>query len=259
MTQRPKKVNSIADNQGDSQPGPVPENLATVDVVSTTGDPLVNKEMTLEVERPADDTSTTAYQEEQVKTSNMTEMEPVINDGYLRSRGDQGDQLGDTLFAQNRPSCKRRKDFGSLCPAKPDGGALSVGAQLSVGRCIHLDALRHLDWILSSHDAHRGFSQVRKSTLFWAETKLVSELFKRRMLVQYKLYEMEVRKRVEEHRENFKPVEPSVNYDYMCIWFLDRELKEIIKQYRAQRTLAGLPLLAPKASVAGDAANLDLP
>ncbi|KZV48011.1 hypothetical protein F511_21131 [Dorcoceras hygrometricum] len=62
----------------------------------------------------------------------------------------------------------------------------------------------------------------------WAETKLGSELFKMRMLVQCKLYESELKKK-----------------------FLDRELKELIKKHRAQRHLAALPLLVPESSVIG--------
>ncbi|KZV55762.1 ABC transporter C family member 14 [Dorcoceras hygrometricum] len=49
---------------------------------------------------------------------------------------------------------------------------------------------------------------------------------------QCKLYEMELKKKVYEHRSNFDPVEPTANYDHMCIRFLDRELKEMIKQHR---------------------------
>ncbi|KZV48544.1 hypothetical protein F511_16805 [Dorcoceras hygrometricum] len=73
------------------------------------------------------------------------------------------------------------------------------------------------------------------------------------------IYEMKVQKRVDEHRANFKPTEPFVNCDYMCIRFLSRELKEIARQHRDLRALAGLPLVAPKASIAGDAASIDIP
>ncbi|KZV15634.1 hypothetical protein F511_38013 [Dorcoceras hygrometricum] len=73
-------------------------------------------------------------------------------------------------------------------PAEPSGGALSVGAQLSL-------------------------------------TELVSELLERRMLVLYKLYDTELKKRVDEHQANFYPAEPSANYDHMCIQFLDCEQK----------------------------------
>ncbi|KZV45768.1 hypothetical protein F511_39913 [Dorcoceras hygrometricum] len=37
------------------------------------------------------------------------------------------------------------------------------------------------------------------------------------------------------------------------------ELKEIVKQHRALRSIAGLPLLDPEASIAGDAADVDHP
>ncbi|KZV53008.1 hypothetical protein F511_32496 [Dorcoceras hygrometricum] len=76
-------------------------------------------------------------------------------------------------------------------------------------------------------------------------------------LILYKLYEMEVQKRVDEHLANFKPTEPSVNYDYMCIRFLSKELKEIARQHKDLRVLAGLPIVAPEASLAGDVVSTE--
>ncbi|KZV17407.1 putative inactive serine/threonine-protein kinase scy1 [Dorcoceras hygrometricum] len=73
-----------------------------------------------------------------------------------------------------------------------------------------------------------NLAKIKENFLFLDETEMVSDLFERRSLVLYKLYEMEVQKRVDEHRANFKPAEPSVNYDYMS-------------------------------SIVGDAANVDLP
>ncbi|KZV22787.1 hypothetical protein F511_24834 [Dorcoceras hygrometricum] len=57
----------------------------------------------------------------------------------------------------------------------------------------------------------------------------------------YKLYETEVQKLFDEHLENFKIHVPSVNHDYLCIRFLNKELKEIAAQHRAQRVLDGQP------------------
>ncbi|KZV37852.1 peroxidase [Dorcoceras hygrometricum] len=71
------------------------------------------------------------------------------------------------------------------------------------------------------------------------------------------LYEMEVQKRVDEHLENFNPAEPSVNYDYMCIRFLSKELKEISRQHRDLCVLADLPIVAPEASTTGDDVSID--
>ncbi|KZV56155.1 ABC transporter G family member 39-like [Dorcoceras hygrometricum] len=65
-----------------------------------------------------------------------------------------------------------------------------------------------------------SLTHIEEQLLFWGEPEQVSELFERRSLILYKLYEMEVQKRVDENLENFNPVEPSVNYDYMCIRFL---------------------------------------
>ncbi|KZV40580.1 hypothetical protein F511_35668 [Dorcoceras hygrometricum] len=79
-----------------------------------------------------------------------------------------------------------------------------------------------------------SLAQIEEQLLLWGETERVSQLFERRPLIMYKLYGMEVKKSVDEHLENFKPTEPSVNYDYMCIRFL-----------------------TPKASKAGDAVIAD--
>ncbi|KZV54849.1 hypothetical protein F511_36754 [Dorcoceras hygrometricum] len=94
-------------------------------------------------------------------------------------------------------------------------------------------------------------AEIEDDFISWAETELVSELMERRMFVLNKLYDMEVNKRVDEHRANFNPAEPSANYDHMCIRFLDRELKSIIMQNRALRLQASLPLLVPESSVSG--------
>ncbi|KZV53446.1 hypothetical protein F511_14812 [Dorcoceras hygrometricum] len=44
------------------------------------------------------------------------------------------------------------------------------------------------------------------------------------MLVLYKLYEMQIQKRVDEHRTNFNPAEPSVKYDYSFRRQLDNKI-----------------------------------
>ncbi|KZV23387.1 hypothetical protein F511_09132 [Dorcoceras hygrometricum] len=76
-----------------------------------------------------------------------------------------------------------------------------------------------------------------------------------RFRTECKLYEMELNKKVDKHRANFDPAKPSANYDHMCIRFLDRELKEIIKKHRAQRQLTGLSLLVLESSVVGFATD----
>ncbi|KZV51499.1 hypothetical protein F511_35437 [Dorcoceras hygrometricum] len=73
----------------------------------------------------------------------------------------------------------------------------------------------------------------------------------RKELIIFKLYELE-EKSVAEHVANIKPTEPSINHDYMCIRILSKELREIAGLHRAQRIHAGLPIEAPKASIAGD-------
>ncbi|KZV58442.1 hypothetical protein F511_29377 [Dorcoceras hygrometricum] len=50
---------------------------------------------------------------------------------------------------------------------------------------------------------------------------------------------------------NFKLDVPTVNYDYLCIRFLIKELKEIARQHRDKRVLAGLSIVAPEASFVG--------
>ncbi|KZV46113.1 hypothetical protein F511_12640 [Dorcoceras hygrometricum] len=112
---------------------------------------------------------------------------------------------------------------------------------------------------LKNFSSFEDLTKIEERFLFWAETEQVSELFEHRLLILYKLYEMELQNRVDEHRANFKPAEPYLMYEYMCIRFLSRELKEIQRQHRTLCTLAGLPLLALEASIAEDAANVVLP
>ncbi|KZV25372.1 hypothetical protein F511_07256 [Dorcoceras hygrometricum] len=67
--------------------------------------------------------------------------------------------------------------------------------------------------------------------------------------------ELEVQKLYTEHLANFKLDVPSVNHDYLCIRFLKKELKEIATLHRAQRVIAGLPIVAPEASFIGLASD----
>ncbi|KZV17688.1 hypothetical protein F511_20637 [Dorcoceras hygrometricum] len=75
-------------------------------------------------------------------------------------------------------------------------------------------------------------AKVEDEFLSWAETERMSELLKRRLLVQCRLYEKELQEAVYKHRAEFDTAAPSANYDHMCIRFLECELKEIIKQHR---------------------------
>ncbi|KZV27904.1 hypothetical protein F511_24270 [Dorcoceras hygrometricum] len=86
----------------------------------------------------------------------------------------------------------------------------------------------------------------------WDDVSARMDIFDEWMHFRKELYELEVRKSVEEHVVNFKPTEASVNFDYMCIRFLSKELREIVGLHRAQRILVGLPIEAPEASIAGD-------
>ncbi|KZV37625.1 hypothetical protein F511_11247 [Dorcoceras hygrometricum] len=64
--------------------------------------------------------------------------------------------------------------------------------------------------------------------------------------------EIKCKKSVAEHVVNFKPTEPSVNHDYMCIRLLSKELREIVGLHRAQWILADLLIEDPETSIAGD-------
>ncbi|KZV22934.1 zinc finger CCCH domain-containing protein 1 [Dorcoceras hygrometricum] len=72
-----------------------------------------------------------------------------------------------------------------------------------------------------------NLAKIENELMPWAETELVSELLKWRMLVLYKMYEVELKKKVDEHRPNFDPARPSENNDHMCIRFLYHDLKKI--------------------------------
>ncbi|KZV20357.1 hypothetical protein F511_16425 [Dorcoceras hygrometricum] len=65
-----------------------------------------------------------------------------------------------------------------------------------------------------------SFVKVEDDNMTSAETERVSELLKRRMLVQCRLYEKDLHDAVDSHRAKFDPTAPYVNYDHMCIRFL---------------------------------------
>ncbi|KZV46875.1 hypothetical protein F511_21101 [Dorcoceras hygrometricum] len=88
-----------------------------------------------------------------------------------------------------------------------------------------------------------SMAKIEDEFMSWAETKRVSELLQRRLLVQFRLYEKQLQEVVDKHRAEFDKAAQSANYDHMCIRFLERDFREIIKQYRFQRSQAGLPLL----------------
>ncbi|KZV32088.1 hypothetical protein F511_32980 [Dorcoceras hygrometricum] len=56
---------------------------------------------------------------------------------------------------------------------------------------------------------------------------------------------------VDKHQADFDTAAPSANYDHICIRFLEKELKEIIKQHRSQRFQADLTLLVLESSATG--------
>ncbi|KZV55385.1 hypothetical protein F511_03866 [Dorcoceras hygrometricum] len=102
-------------------------------------------------------------------------------------------------------------------------------------------------------------TKIEDQFLWLDETEQVDELLQRMSMLMYKMYELEVQKLVDEHLENFKLDVPSVNHDYLCIRFLNKELKEIARKHRDQRVLDCLPIVSPEASFAGDVANLAIP
>ncbi|KZV46963.1 hypothetical protein F511_23565 [Dorcoceras hygrometricum] len=95
----------------------------------------------------------------------------------------------------------------------------------------------------------------RKKMLEWGETEEVSELFERRSLILYKLFEMEVEKVYHEHLANFKLDAPSVNHDYFCIRHLHKELKVIATVHKNHRAMAGLPTVDEEVSLLESASN----
>ncbi|KZV27980.1 hypothetical protein F511_25857 [Dorcoceras hygrometricum] len=97
--------------------------------------------------------------------------------------------------------------------------------------------------------------KIEEKLLEWGETEKVSELFERRSLILYKLYELEVEKLYDEHLDNFKLDVPSVNHDHLCIRCLNKELKLIATLHRAQHALASLPVMDPEATSVGLVSN----
>ncbi|KZV16643.1 U-box domain-containing protein 43-like [Dorcoceras hygrometricum] len=243
---------------------PIPEIPdETVDIPTIVA-PEDNMETTLEMEGHADNASTVADQEEHVECTEKMEIEAVdkVQSIVIRCNSDHPAQqpitsAGKWIFAL--VDIREIKWAMHFLP-KIDPAAKGKEILESFARPNPVE--EHCLLVLNSaweDVSSKILAKIEDQFMFWAETEWVSKVFERRMLVLYKLYEMEVKKIVDDHRANFNPAEPSVNYDYMCIRFIDRELKEIFKQYRAQRTLAGLPFLVPETSVTGDAANADLP
>ncbi|KZV49144.1 hypothetical protein F511_42990 [Dorcoceras hygrometricum] len=131
-----------------------------------------NLETNPEVERQADDSSTSVDQKAHVECTDKTEIEAVTDEGA---------------------TVVRMSDYD---------------------KWVHFRTTVRFNTV-STITSIESLAKIEDQFLFWAETEQVSELFERSMLVLYKLYEMEVQKRVDEHRSNFNPVEPSVNYDYI--------------------------------------------
>ncbi|KZV30456.1 hypothetical protein F511_23381 [Dorcoceras hygrometricum] len=90
-----------------------------------------------------------------------------------------------------------------------------------------------------------NMAKLEDDFMLWAETKKVSELLQCRLLIQYRLYEEQLQEAVDKHRTEIDKDAPSVNYDHMCIRFLERELKQIMKQHRFQRFQVVLPIMEP--------------
>ncbi|KZV15706.1 hypothetical protein F511_11661 [Dorcoceras hygrometricum] len=125
----------------------------------------------------------------------------------------------------------------------------------------NFDDWMHFHTVVRLRDvsSFEDLTKTEDQFMLLAETEQVDELLQQRSMLMYKLYELEVQKLVDEHLENFKLDVPSVNHDYLSIRFLNKELKEITRQHRDQRVLAGLRIAAPEASFAGDVAKLAIP
>ncbi|KZV25299.1 hypothetical protein F511_07431 [Dorcoceras hygrometricum] len=124
---------------------------------------------------------------------------------------------------------RRKQQQHPVVPSKHDDVKLVYVVSHTVAAGVHFWSLGVLTAAgCGIGSVHEFLAKIEYQFMFWAETKLVSKFFELRMLVLYKLYEMEVMKRVDEHHANFNPAEPSDNYDNMCIRIIDRELKRIL-------------------------------
>ncbi|KZV38904.1 phospholipid-transporting ATPase 1-like [Dorcoceras hygrometricum] len=232
---RPWRVDEVATaKEANMKTNPVLETQA--DDESTASGPEATMETTPEVEKQADDGFVTDDQEEGVECGNQTDMEPIINEGtvVVRSGPEQPAQQSFTFAAAKGKwmldAFPRPNPVEEHCQLVIKTAWEDVSSKMAdYDKWVHFGTAVRLNTVSS----FESLTKIEEQFLFWAETERVSELFERRSLVLYKLYEMEVQKRVKEHRANFKPAESSVNYDYMCIRFLSRELKEIVKQQRA--------------------------
>ncbi|KZV39186.1 hypothetical protein F511_16927 [Dorcoceras hygrometricum] len=196
------------------------EILAVPDDASTAGAPEANLETNKEVVRQSYDASTAVYQDARVECTEKREIEAVTDEGAIVVRS------GPEQLAQH--------------PLTSTGKGIFAPVEIrEINWAIHF--LPKIDPAAKGKEILDAFSQpnpvedcmlVLKSA--WKD-------------VSSRISDFDKWKRVDEH------------HAYMCIWFLSRELKEIVKQHRALRSLAGLYFLAPEASIVGDATNVDLP
>ncbi|KZV18755.1 hypothetical protein F511_13028 [Dorcoceras hygrometricum] len=178
-----------------------------------------------ELERQDDDASTAADQDAHVDCTNKTKIKAVTDEGAIvvRPGPEQPAQqsmtsTGKSIFAPVEIREINWHFLPKIYPSTKGKEILDAFAWLN-------PVEEHCLLVLKSawEDVSNRMSDYDKWVHFRTATEQVSELLERRMLVLYKLYEMELQKRVDEHNNSFNPAEPSVNYDYMCIRFLRRD------------------------------------
>ncbi|KZV34249.1 zinc finger CCCH domain-containing protein 13-like [Dorcoceras hygrometricum] len=96
-----------------------------------------------------------------------------------------------------------------------------------------------------------NMAKLKDEFMSWAETEKAPKLLQWRLMEQFRLYEKQLQEVVDKHRAEFDKAAPSANYDHMCIHFLERELKEIIKQHGFKQSQAGIPILVTEFSATG--------
>ncbi|KZV22821.1 hypothetical protein F511_12965 [Dorcoceras hygrometricum] len=234
-TQRTRLAQRTAGDQAGFNHGPFPDILAGANDASIAGGLEYNMDTTTEMEGQADNASTAADQEEHVECTEKMEIEAVNNEHAIVVRYGPAQPAQQPITSAGKGICSpvEIREFNWTTHYLPKIDPTAKGKEILEDFSQPNPVEEHCLLVLKSawEDVSSKMCEYDKWVHFHT---VVSELFERRMLVLYKLYEMEIKKRVDEHCAKFNLAERSVNYDYMCIRFLNHELKEIVKQHRAQ-------------------------
>ncbi|KZV46312.1 hypothetical protein F511_21394 [Dorcoceras hygrometricum] len=289
-TQRPTKKKKSCSDKVDSHPGPIPAIPAGGEGISIVGGPKVHPETHTGEEHiavgPGGHERTGSDQDEQAGGDVHLDDRSEENQGYETRMDQEGPNMEDWVdkderIVQDESSSQMEKEAANMersivVRSGPEQPAQQTITYTGQGIFAPIQ-IKEINWVThflpknAPEEKGKGMLEVvDRPNLVEEHSRLVlnsawdavSNIMAdfdewthfrtaRRSLLMYKLYETEVQKLFDEHLRNFKINVSYVNHDYLCIRFLNKELREIATQHRAQRMLAGLPIFAPEASFVG--------